>query len=361
MASLATISSPQDYDRLKEVKQFDDSKIGVKGLVDSGLTSIPRFFHHPPETLPAPSPTKTRPELTVPVIDLSAPRSTIVNAIRDSSSTLGFFQIVNHNVPQRAIDSILSSVKSFNEQSTDYKMQYYHRERGRVAAYSSNFDLYQSKAASWRDTLQVRVAPAPPDWTAVPEVCRESVAEWDSEMVKLGEELMGILCEGLGLERERLKERSCLDARVMVGHYYPYCPQPDLTVGITSHTDPGVLTVLVQNEIGGLQVKLGEDWVDVEPIPGALVINISDILQIMSNDEYKSVEHRVLANDSHDARVSVAVFFNLGNREKLYGPFPELVSAQKPAVYREFTYVDFMKRFFTKELDGKTLTNFYRI
>ncbi|KAF8040124.1 hypothetical protein BT93_B2371 [Corymbia citriodora subsp. variegata] len=148
--------------------------------------------------------------------------------------------------------------------------------------------------------------------------------------------------------------------RVMVGHYYPYCPQPDLTVGLTSHTDPGVITLLLQDQVGGLQVKHGDEWVDVAPVPGALVVNIGDILQIMSNDEYKSVDHRVLANPSQEPRVSIAVFCNPSNREKDFGPFPELVSSDKPPAFREFTFKEYMRRFFTKELDGKSLINFFR-
>lgn len=85
------------------------------------------------------------------------------------------------------------------------------------------------------------------------------------------------------------------------------------------------------------------------------------LLQIISNDEYKSVEHRVLANPFQEPRVSVAIFFNPGQRENLYGPLPELISDEKPAVYREFMFNDYMGRFFSKELDGKTLTNYYRI
>lgn len=80
----------------------------------------------------------------------------------------------------------------------------------------------------------------------------------------VGEELMGILWEGLGMKRE-----SSLEGRVQADHYYPYCPQPDLTVGLGSHTDPGVL---VQNEVVGkigLMLSLS--------LPGALVINIGDI------------------------------------------------------------------------------------
>ncbi|CAL5430603.1 unnamed protein product [Camellia sinensis] len=82
---------------------------------------------------------------------------------------------------------------------------------------------------------------------------------------------------------------------------------------------------------------------------------------IRSNDEYRSVEHRVLANPHKVPRVSIAVFFNSSNRERLYGPLPELVSPEKPALYQQFTLSDYMQRFFSKELQGKTLTNYYRL
>lgn len=114
----------------------------------------------------------------------------------------------------------------------------------------------------------------------IPEVCRNEVVEWARETAELGEKVGGLLSEGLGLVKDRIKKTTCLEARMMVGHYYPYCPQPDLTVGIASHTDPGVLTVLLQDQVGGLQIKYGDDWLDVEPVHGALVINIGDILQV---------------------------------------------------------------------------------
>ncbi|KAJ9563967.1 hypothetical protein OSB04_009127 [Centaurea solstitialis] len=399
---MASITTEQNYDRLKEVKQFDESKIGVKGLLDSGATAIPRFFHQPPENLPGPKP-KNRPRLTVPVVDLSGQRSTVVEEIRRSASTLGFFQVVNHGISPSLIDSATNGVKEFFEQSNEYKMKFYHREEATLGtAYSTNHDLYQSRAASWRDTLQarfkcelnfdcecedesqphifgycrtqsrridavhgigsVRTAPVKPAWDAVPEMCRAALADWDKAVLGLGEKLTSILSEGLGVKSDRLKELSCLNARSMVCHYYPRCPQPELTVGLTAHTDPGVLTVLVQNEVGGLlQVKCGEDWADVEAVPGAIVINIGDLLQIMSNDKYKSVMHRVLANPVEGARVSIAVFFRPSILQNLYGPFPELISAEKPAAYREFTCEEYITRFFKKELNEKSLPNFYRI
>ena len=71
----------------------------------------------------------------------------------------------------------------------------------------------------------------------------------------------------------------------MVCHYYPVCPEPERTMGLVPHSDPGVLTVLAQDGIGGLQVKQNDEdgtsrWVDVKPVPGALVINVGDLLQV---------------------------------------------------------------------------------
>ncbi|GMH01967.1 hypothetical protein Nepgr_003806 [Nepenthes gracilis] len=352
----ASATSERHY----ELKEFDDAKIGVKGLVDSGVTVIPRIFRHPPESLSDLKPLTGSESARIPIIDISGLRSTVVEQIRSASSIYGFFQVINHGVPISLLDRLVNAVKSFNELPQELKAPYYRREMSAGVSFFSNVDLFLSKAASWRDTLQIRLGPVLADSTAIPDICRNEVIEWDQKVKQLGESLMGLLSEGLGLSAQRLKDMSCLEARVMVGHYYPYCPEPDQTVGISSHTDPGVLTVLLQDLVGGLQIKYEGKWLDVKPVHGALVINIGDILQIMSNDEYKSVEHRVLANPLHEPRVSIAVFLNPSERENPCGPLPGLVSPQRPALYREFMISDFMKRFFTKELDGKTLTDFYR-
>lgn len=172
---------------------------------------------------------------------------------------------------------------------------------------------------------------------------------------------MELLCEGLGLEKGKLKEMSFTKAPMMVGNYYPPCPQPHLTMGVKSHTDPGALTILLPNHTGRLQVKYGQDWLDVKHVPGALVVNIGDILQILSNDEYKSVEHRVLASSAEEPRVSVAVFFHPSEKENLYGPIKDLISFDKPPLFEDFTYTDYNHRWYTKELDGRSLVNYYRL
>ncbi|XP_043696033.1 1-aminocyclopropane-1-carboxylate oxidase homolog 1-like [Telopea speciosissima] len=356
----------EGYDRAKEVNQFDDSKLGVKGLVDSGITSIPRFFIHPPDSLTATTTAIAAPPPAnpIPIIDLSGfdsdRRSIIIDQIRDASRSLGFFQVTNHGIPSEVLDRTITAIKAFNEQPTEIKALHYNREIGRSALFSSNFDLYRSKAATWRDTITVTWAPNI-DTGEIPEICRSEIVEWDREAQRLGETLMEILSEGLGLEGGRLKALSCTEGKTMVAHYYPFCPQPDLTLGIASHTDPGVLTVLLQDQIGGLQVKHGEHWVDVQPIPGAIVINIGELLQIISNDVYKSVEHRVLANHLHQPRISIGVFFNPNKRENFYGPLPELVSPDEPALYRSFTLSEYATKYLTTELGSKSLMKYFQL
>ncbi|KAL5553236.1 hypothetical protein UlMin_040637 [Ulmus minor] len=365
MAETTAIAHHEDYDRANEVKQFDETKKGVKGLIDSGVTSIPRFFVHPPETLSDLKPNSDSQFVSIPTIDISGinsgRRKAILNEVNRAARHPGFFQIINHGIPQSTIETTIAATKAFHEQPPEVKERFYRRDAGTGVSYLSNVDLFQSKAASWRDTLQVKMGPTPAPPEAMPEICAKELAEWDKEVVRVGEVLLRLLSEGLGLGADRLMGMKCLEGRVMVGHYYPFCPEPYRTVGLNSHADPGVLTVLLQDHIGGLQIKSGEVWADVKPVPGALVINIGDLLQIMSNDEYKSVEHRVLANPKNEPRVSVAVFLNPSERERMFGPLPELISSEKQAVYGEFTYSEFMRRFFTKELDGKSLKNFFRL
>lgn len=127
---------------------------------------------------------------------------------------------------------------------------------------------------------------------------RKEVIEWDEEAKQLGLRLMRLLSEGLGLSKNRLEEMSCIRRRLMVGQYYPHCPEPDKTVGITAHTDLETLTILLQDEKGGLQVNFQGEWVDVKPVHGALVISIGDTLQvnksITNTKSYTTVAPRII-------------------------------------------------------------------
>ncbi|EEF32055.1 1-aminocyclopropane-1-carboxylate oxidase homolog 4 [Ricinus communis] len=362
-------SSTLGYDRMEEVKKFDESKMGVKGLSDSGITSIPKFFIHSPQSLADLKPKASQTSITIPIIDLSNinsndHRAQIIIQIKEAASSWGFFQVINHGVPQSVLDSTLRAIKSFHELPREVKSKYYKREEGKGVMYASNNDLYRAEAACWHDSLQVWMGPVPANVEEIPEICREEVVEWDASAKGVAEAVMELLSEGLGLQAGKFKELTFSEIRALVGHCYPYCPQPDLTLGIMPHTDPGVMTVLLQDEIGGLQVKHGDDWVDIKPVNGGLIINVGDFLQIVSNGEYKSVEHRVLANSSKEPRISVVEFFNLSKwkgSDDYHGPLPELLSPEKPAIYRNFTKQEFHENFYSKGLDSKSLVEKLKI
>ncbi|CAI0421987.1 unnamed protein product [Linum tenue] len=160
MASIANESSAA-YDRLAELKAFNDTKAGVKGLVDSGITHLPRIFHFPPHLLDnRPSIPAGNPNFTFPVIDLnldgvnsdSDKRNRVVEKIRDASSNWGFFQVVNHGIPETLLDEMKAGVHKFHDQTVELKKQFYGRDPTKKVYYNSNFDLFDAPAASWRDS-----------------------------------------------------------------------------------------------------------------------------------------------------------------------------------------------------------------
>ncbi|MCL7025658.1 hypothetical protein MKW94_012539, partial [Papaver nudicaule] len=105
------------------------------------------------------------------------------------------------------------------------------------------------------------------------------ILEYTEHVRILGDTVIELLSEALGLEKYHLKGMDCTKFVSVLGHYYPSCPQPNLTMGSYKHTDPDFFTLLLQDDIGGLQILYDNHWVDVKPIPGALVINIGDLLQ----------------------------------------------------------------------------------
>ncbi|CAF2313932.1 unnamed protein product [Brassica napus] len=266
-------------------------------------------------------------------------RKNTVDGIRDA----GFFQVVNHGVSLDLLEKMKDGVRGFNEQApVIMKKQYYSRDFRREFVYTSNFDLYTSSAASWRDTFSCYMAPNPPKPQDLPEICRDVMLEYSKQVVSLGEFLFELLSEALGLNPNHLKDIDCSKGLRMLCHYYPPCPQPDLTLGASKHSDSSFLTVLLSNQIEGLQVLREGYWP-----------KFSLCMQFITNDKFISSEHRVLANRATGARVSVACFTTgIRPNPRIYGPIRELVSEDNPPKYREITVKEFAAHRSAKRHDG---------
>ncbi|XVE98947.1 hypothetical protein REPUB_Repub03eG0153000 [Reevesia pubescens] len=342
METTAIVHNCLEDERAKEFKEFHETKAGVKGLVDAGVLKIPRIFIHPPQNLPKPSSSVVscciglQVQVQVPVIDFkvlqNGQRPDIIDKIRQAAETWGFFQVVNHGIPGSLLDDLVDEVRQFHEQPLEVRKEWFSLDETKKVKYYSNGFFNPSMAAYWKDGLGL------------------------SEAQQLEEEQIPQICSDC-LERAGLMESVSLAC-----NYYPTCPEPELTLGLASHSDPDFLTLLLQDEIGGLQILHQNNWVDVPPIHGALIANLGDFMQLITNDKFKSVAHRVVAKRA-SSRVSVSSFFNpsFSDNVKAFGPMKEIVSEDNPPLFKETSVAEYVGYYRLKGLDGSSALPHFRL
>ncbi|KAG6432369.1 hypothetical protein SASPL_103945 [Salvia splendens] len=290
----------------------------------------------------------------VPVIDLGCKdRGLLVKQIGDACREYGFFQVINHGVPKELADSMVKVAHEFFSLSVEEKMKLYSDDPTKTMRLSTSFNVRKETIHNWRDYLRLHCYPLEkyaPEWPSNPSSFRDIVSAYCIEVRALGFRLQEAISESLGLQKDNLKDVLGEQGQHMAINYYPACPEPDLTYGLPAHTDPNALTILLQDlQVAGLQVLKDGKWLAIKPQPDAFVINLGDQIQAFSNGKYRSVWHRAVVN-ANRARLSVASFLCPCDSANISAP-KELTTGDDQAVYTDFTYAEYYKKFWSRNLD----------
>ncbi|KAE9447632.1 hypothetical protein C3L33_20458, partial [Rhododendron williamsianum] len=336
------------------IQTWPEPIVRVQSLSDSGITTIPEQYIKQLSDRPSSSPLQSLAagdNINIPVIDLSNLSSDdsslrdhtltiyieiLTTKIRSKSEILvpSLFQVVNHGVSHELMSRTREAWREFFHLPLEVK-QGYANSPATYEGYGSRLGVEKGIKLDWSDYFFLHLLPNTirdqNKWPKLPLECRDLVAEYGEELARLCGKLMKVFSTSLGLEQDYLQKSfggeemgACLRA-----NFYPKCPQPDLTLGLSSHSDPGGMTLLLPDEdVSGLQVRRGDNWVTVKPVPNAFIVNIGDQIQVLSNAKYKSVEHRVIVNSAKE-RVSLAFFYNPNGNIPIE-PAKMLVTEDKP-------------------------------
>ncbi|KAJ0979354.1 hypothetical protein J5N97_014828 [Dioscorea zingiberensis] len=334
------------------LRDWPEPIVRVQSLSESGLTTIPERYIKPASERPVKHElTNDWQELSIPVIDLGgleqdeASCNSTMKAISDAVRDWGFLQVVNHGVSPELMKQHREVWRTFFHQPMEEKQKYANSPKT-YEGYGSRLGIDKGAILDWGDYYFLHLLPKtlkdPNKWPSLPPPIRDTIEEYGDELVKLCGRLMKVLSLSLGLDENYL-QRSFGGEDVgvcMRTNYYPKCPQPELTLGLSAHSDPGGMTVLlVDDRVQGLQVRKDHRWVTVKPVSDAFIVNVGDQIQVLSNAIYKSVEHRVMVN-SDEERISIAFFYN-PRSDLPVGPAPELVTRERPARYQAMTFDEY--------------------
>ena len=306
----------------------------------------------------------------VPVIDVSplfssdtAQIAVVAEQIRQASVEIGFFYVKAHNIPPELLDAVQIASKYFFSlpESCKRSIQVNQAHRGYVpfaqtkqpgrkfADLKESFNFAFPFTADDPLVLEGKTLIGLNQWPKDELAWRRILERYYFEIFELGQKILEAFALTLQLPtnffRERYK-RPLVRARLL---HYPH-QEPshsDEQFGAAEHTDYGAITILWQDEVGGLQVKnRSGQWMDAAPIANTFVINIGDMLERWSNHLFVSTPHRVI-NRSGRERYSIPVFYD-PDYDAVISCLPHCASAENPEQYPPIVAGDYI----TARYDG---------
>lgn len=276
-------------------------------------------------TQPAPTP-------RLPVVDLSVlqegprGRAELAAQLDAACKRFGFFYLVGHGVAEKDVELLMSAARQFFATPLEDKLNIHMSKGGRAwRGYFPVGDELTSGRPDGKegiyfgtelDESDARVRAGMPLhgrnlFPATPGL-REPVLTYIDALTQLGQRLMSLLAIGLGLEEEFFRTHYTRDPTILFRIFnYPRRADADNGWGVGEHTDYGFITLLKQDDVGGLQVRHRDQWLEVPDVPDSFVCNVGDMLERLTQGRYVSALHRVRSSRERD-RLSMALFFDPG-------------------------------------------------
>ncbi|EPS73792.1 oxidoreductase, partial [Genlisea aurea] len=325
----------------------------VQYLVRDGNPTVPSQYVQPPETRPM---IENRVDDNPPVIDLRSGIDLINQQLGRACREWGAFHVIGHGVAHELLDEMRRVTRSFFEDySLEEKLNYSCDRNNNAPAASEGYgsrmlEASNDTALDWRDYLDHHTLPLsrrnPDKWPHFPPSYRRVVQQYGDEMSALAEKLLSLISSSLGLPSSCIRDAVGEFYQNITVSYYPPCPCPDLTLGLQSHSDMGAITLLIQDDVGGLEVsKDGGEWALLNPLKDAIFVLLADQTEIITNGAYRSAQHRAVTN-AESSRLSVAAFHDPA-KTKTIRP------ALEPPKYRSVKYGDYVSSWYRKGPEGK--------
>ncbi len=305
----------------------------------------------------------------IPVIDVSPLRSggssnldELAREFAAAYGEVGFGYIVNHGIDAALIETVFQASERFHAlpQAEKMAVELNRLHRGFIPIdtstdvnsklaevtkpnQSQSFMMMREDEPDSPDVLSGAYLAGPNQW---PDLAgfREDVTAYHDALSALGHDLMKVAALAIGADpAELLKAFETPTTWLRLLHYPPSPPaSAEDLYGSAPHTDFGCLTILAQDEVGGLQVMTPSgDWIDAPVISGSFVVNVGDMLHRWSNGRLKSTPHRVI-NRSGRERYSCPFFYDPHVDTKI-APLAACVSADRPALYEPLIFGDFLR------------------
>ncbi|XP_076888191.1 oxoglutarate-dependent flavonoid 7-O-demethylase 1-like [Bidens hawaiensis] len=299
---------------------------------------------------------------SIPVIDMIKMQGSDIdieqrNNLRSICHEWGIFQLVNHGVDKLLVENMKKEMVEFFNLPVEEKLRY-KLKAGEYEGYGQTILNTQDQKVDWADRFFMITNPVHRRRShllpQLPPTLRNTMENYLQKLQKLAMTLFSIISQAINIDTKEMIDVFEDGLQSVRMTYYPPCPQPDRVVGLVPHSDASGITILLQvNDVQGLQVKKDGVWIPVDFLPDAFVVNIGDVLEIMSNGVYNSIEHKATVNATSE-RISLATFFN-PKLEADVGPAKSLLmNTGNQPLYRTLVMEQYLKDFFSYKLNGKT-------